>query len=103
MAYKVIITASAESDLEDIVTYVAEDLDNLPAAAKLLDEIEERYTKLAENPFLYENCRDARLRLMGYRKIAIRGYVMIYRVDTDKEIVYIERYFSELQNYVKRL
>ena len=49
MAYKVIITASAESDLEDIVTYVAEDLDNLPAAAKLLDEIEERYTKLAEN------------------------------------------------------
>jgi addiction module RelE/StbE family toxin len=103
MAYKLLITASAKQDLDDIVVYIIRDLDNLPAAAKLLDEAEERYANLEENPFLYEQCRDARLKMSGYRKVVIGRYVMIYRIDKERQIVYVERFFSELQNYADRL
>lgn len=96
MAYKLLITASAEQDLDGVVVYIIRDLDNLPAAAKLLDEVEERYANLEENPFLYEPCRDARLKMSGYRKVVVGRYAMIYRVDQKRQVVYVERFFSEL-------
>ena len=103
MGYKLSITASAEQDLDAILTYIIHDLDNLDAAIKLVDEVDERYIKLEENPYLYEECRDSRLKMLGYRKAVIAGYLLIYRVDAEQSIVYIERFFSQLQDYAKKI
>lgn len=103
MAYKLIITDSAEKDLDGILTYIITELDNLDAAMKLADDIDEKYGKLEDNPQIYEECRDPRLKLMGYRKVVINGYVLIYRIDLDASIVYIERFFSQLEDYAKKL
>ena len=40
MEYKVESTPSADQDLESIVSYIAEDLDNLAAATRFLDEVD---------------------------------------------------------------
>jgi len=102
MGYRLHITASAEKDLDEILTYIIGELDNLDAAIKLADEIDERYGKLEENPFIYEECRDPRLKLLGYRRIVIGGYLLVYRIDEDEKTVYVERFFSQLQDYRNR-
>ena len=50
---------------------------------------------------MYEQCRDPQLRALGYRKAIIKNYVMIYRVDEDKKIVYILRFFYGRRDYEK--
>ena len=46
-------------------------------------------------------CRDARLKSLGYRKALINNYVMIYRVDEDAKAVYILRFFYARRDYEK--
>ncbi len=101
MAYNLSVASAADRDLDKILTYIIEELKNPPAAVKLMDDIALRYDKLMENPFLYSECHASSLRMAGYRKVAIGSYIMIHRVDTGKEIVYVERFFSGLQNYEK--
>lgn len=103
MAYKLIITQKAERDLDGIISYIVNELCNTPAAMRLLDEIEERYKLLAENPCIYGECQQPLLKAACYRKVVIRGFVLIYRVDVDKRTVIIERYFSDLEDYSHKL
>ena len=103
MGYELRIAPSAERDLDEILTYILLELGNLEAASKLVDEIDERYGKLEENPYLFEECRDSRLKLLGYRRIVVGGYLLIYRIDQASGIVYVERVFSHLQDYTEKL
>ncbi len=54
MAYKLIITNNADSELDEIVRYIAEHLDNAKAAASFLDSVESAYDRLTDNPHLYQ-------------------------------------------------
>ena len=101
MEYKVESTPSADQDLESIVSYIAEDLDNLAAATRFLDEVDACYAHLETMPLMYELCRDARLRALGYRKAIINHYVMIYRVEEDIKTVHIMRFFYGRRDYEK--
>ena len=99
MAYNVQITASAEKDLDEILTYIVEELSNPQAAGHLLDEITKIFHVLAENPMIYPACTQPLLQ--RFRKIVVMRYVIIYRVDTTT--VYVERLFSQLEDYVHKL
>ena len=101
MGYKVENTLSAEQDLSGIVSYIAGDLDNPSAAARFLDEVDDCYAHLEKMPLMYEQCRDARLKSLGYRKAIINSYVMIYRVDESAKTVYILRFFYGRRDYEK--
>ena len=103
MGYEIKKTDSAERDLDEILTYIIGELDNLDAAQKLADEIDERYGTLEENPYLYPECIDPRLKLLGYRKVVVEGYLLIYRIDKDKGVVYVESFFSQLQDYAAKI
>ena len=35
----------------------------------------------------------------SYRRVPVGGYLMIYKVDEDAKFVYIERFFSHLEDY----
>ena len=74
-----------------------------PAAIRLMDEIEKRYGLLTENPHLYSECQQPLLKATHYRKIVIGGYLMIYRVDSGRNAVIVERYFSDLEDYHEKL
>jgi len=99
MAYNVKITASAEKDLDEILAYIVEELSNPQAAGHLLDEVTKAFHVLAENPMVYPACTQPLLQ--RFRKIVVMRYVIIYRVDDT--IVYVERLFSQLEDYVHKL
>ena len=99
MAYNVKVTASAEKDLDAIVSYIMQELSNPQAAGHLLDEITKMYHVLADNPMIFPACSQPLLK--RYRKVTVMRYVIIYRIDD--ETVYVERFFSQLEDYVNKL
>ena len=103
MAYKLQITDKAEQDLDAILSYIMTELCNVEAALHLADEVERHYNLLLENPFLYTECQQSLLCSRHYRKVIIGGYLMMYRVDEQSSIIYIERFFSDLQDYAEKL
>ena len=42
MAYSIVVTQKAEQDLDEILAYMVNTLMNLPAAVKLMDDVEGR-------------------------------------------------------------
>ena len=103
MGYKVLRTESAERDLDEIISYLVEKLCNPPAAVELLSAIDATYTRLEETPFLYVLCQHKLLSRRGYSKVFIRGYLLIYRVDEEQDVVYIERFFSDMEDFEQKL
>ena len=41
--------------------------------------------------------------IMHYRKVVIGGYLMIFRVDEEAKTVFVERFFSGLEDYAEKL
>lgn len=103
MAYEVIVTRSAHSDLDGILDYIIHELANPTAALALLEEIEAAYAILAERPKIYALCAHPLLATPSYRKIFIRGYLLVYRIDEARKAVYVERFFSDLEDYAKKI
>ena len=101
MAYKLIITQAAHNDLDEALDYIANRLANPSAAASLLTKIEECYAQLRDYPSLYELCHDLRLKNLGYRKVPIGNYVIIYRPAEEEHTVYILRVFYGGRDYQK--
>lgn len=98
--YRFVITELAHEDLDNIVSYIAVQLDNHMAAANFLDEVERCYGFIKSNPLMYERCHDVRLETEGYRKAAINNYVLVYKVDETAKTVIIYRFFYGAQNYI---
>ena len=101
MVFKVEVTPLASKDLDEIVAYIAEELENPTAAVSFLDDVDACYTGLAGMPFMYEKCRDPQLKALQYRRAVIKHYVMVYRVDEVGNTVYILRFFYGAQEYEK--
>ncbi len=99
MAYNVKVTASAEKDLDAIISYIVQELSNPQAASHLLDEITRMYRMLADNPMVFPAC--SQTLLQRYRKVTVMRCVIIYRIDGGT--VYVERFFSQLEDYVNKL
>jgi len=101
MAYKLSVADRAEQDSDSIADYIAADLQAPKAALDFLDEVDACHDRLRENPFLYEMCRDPRLKKEGYRRAVIGNYVMLYKVFEHKAEVIVYRVFYGQQNYTK--
>jgi plasmid stabilization system protein ParE len=103
MPYEVSVSLAAQGDLEDIFLYVSEALSSPIAADGFVKKVESCYSRLQENPFLYERCRDPRLSGEGYRRAVIGNFVMVYKVDEGQGLVKVYRFFYGGQNYSKYL
>lgn len=101
MGYRIEMTPLASEDLEEIVTYIAQELENPTAAAAFLDEVDACYEGLETMPFMYEECRDPQLKALKYRRAVIKHYVMVYRVDEAGKTVYVLRFFYGARDYEK--
>lgn len=99
--YRIVETQSAAQELEDIIEYIAKTLANPTAAADLVGSIDQCYREMEQMPKIYEECRDARLKALGYRKAAIKNYILIYRIDEATETVYILHCLYGRRNYEK--
>jgi len=103
MIYKLIITERADELLDNILHYLLYQLKNEQAAKHLLDEIDNVYNRLVENPLQFPLSRDTYLANRGYYEAVIgqMNYTMIFSIKTD--IVNIVGIFHQLENYHKKL
>lgn len=103
MAYSIVVTESAERDLDAILEYITHELCNADAAVSFANAVEEKYTVLEENPYAYEASRNELLKRRGYHRIVIDNYVLMYLVDEGERAVKIARVFYGRQDYEKYL
>jgi len=101
--YKLIITKFAHEDLDNIIAYIAIQLANPKAATNFLNEIEKCYDYLKRNPLMYELCNSMLLEKECYRKVVVKNYVLIYKVDETAKEVTIYRFFYGAQDYMRLL
>ncbi len=99
MGYKVVQTDLFQSDLDDVIRYIALALNNKSAATALLDAMDRCFDDLGRTPLMYEVCRDPHLRELGYRRAVIRNYIMVYKVDDTARRVTVLRLFHGKQDY----
>ena len=100
---ELIVTPLAHEDLSHVVSYIAVNLSNPDAADTFLDDVDECYVHMRENPRMYAFCTDTRLLLLQYRKAVIGNYVLIHRYDETTDTVIVLRCFYVAQDYVKLL
>lgn len=103
MAYKVVITEAADSDLDGILSYLTRQLYAQQAAASLVAEYAEVLEKLSRFPNLFEAAQSVSRPGKEYRKFLLGNYVGIYRVLENEKQVVILRIFHGSQNYKKYL
>lgn len=99
MNYKLIVSKDAHRDVDEIAGYIAHELKSPQAASGFLDDVEKSYRSLAENPRLFALCGDARLQRKGYRKVVIKNYLVLYRIDEDQKAVLVVRVIYGPRNY----
>ena len=97
--YKVMITDAADGDLDEIIGYIAAVLANPQAAASLANKIAACYEDLSRTPYMYGQCQNLRLQSLGYRRVSIQNYIMVYRVDEGRKTVYVLRFFYGPSDY----
>lgn len=90
MGYNLIITPSADKDLNDIIQYMSNDLSNPNAAKRFYEKVEKSYANLEEFPCMYPLCELPRFS-DNHRKIIIDDYVIVYRFDEISGTNYIIR------------
>ncbi|MCH5262441.1 MAG: type II toxin-antitoxin system RelE/ParE family toxin [Lachnospiraceae bacterium] len=85
MAYKLIITEHADELLDNLVYHLLYRLKNQQAAKHLLDEIEEIYNRLENNPRQFRPSQDAYLASMGYHEAIVSqmDYIVIFSINSD--------------------
>jgi len=101
--YSVNVSEIAEIDLHDIITYIANQFDAEETAQEMYDEIEKKLMSLATFPERATLVDDDRLRLLGYRKIMIKNYIVFFTIDKQNSIVNIERILYQRRNWQELL
>lgn len=103
MGYKVIVTEDAELDMDCFVHYLLFEKENEQAASNLIDDFEAAITVLKHSAESLKVCENQHLKKLGYRRINFKShrYFMLYRVEKDK--VYVDNIFHELQDYENRM
>lgn len=103
MAYKLVVTKHADELLDNILYYLIYQLKNEQAATHLLDEINNIYDRLEENPLQFPVSRDTYFANKGYHE-AVCGqmnYTIVFNIRED--VVNIVGIFHQLENYQKKL
>lgn len=89
----------ARKDLQDIIDYIAFDLEVPDAALKMLNMLETEISTLQGNPFRGAVHSSFRKHNYQYRKLFIKNYVVFYVILED--IVEIQRVFYNRRNMDK--
>ena len=89
--WQVYYSEPAESDLEDIYCYIAEELQAPDTALKLTKRIMDRIGKLDEMPKRHPVVRNAKWNERGLRRMNVENFAVFYLPDDDERIVNIVR------------
>ena len=97
--YEVVITPSAQKDLNEIKSYFTNVLKT--SSNSIFEKFLEQVKILKNHPFTYRIHQDSLLKLIGYRVIPIENYLIFYVVK--KNVVQIHRVLYAKRNYMQLL
>ena len=87
--YQVLISPKAFRDLDEIYTYIKEELFAENAALQLVEEIEQAILSLDTMPYKNPERKVGRYAGQGYRQIFVKNWIIIYRIEENSGIVVI--------------
>ena len=99
--YKVKISVEVNRDLNDIFTYITDNLHSQQTAFNLMREIQDKILSLGEMPERFGFSLEPIFSEKGYRKVTVKKYVILYKIDEKNKIVNVSRVFHERMNYSK--
>ena len=102
MDYKLIISESAQKQIESAIDYIVTILQNPGAAEAVITDLRKAYSKIAYMPESISLCLDPVLHRNGYRKLRLEhhDYVLIFRID--ENVVKIVGFFHRLEDYIEK-
>lgn len=101
--YKIIVTAPAQKDLQNAVSYISNELKNKQAASNLIDLVEETVKSLTDMPERYAVVDDEILSREGFRFIQIKNYLLFYVVRKETQTVVIQRFLYARRDWINIL
>lgn len=101
--YRVYVSEPAESDLRDIVRYISAQLSAPMTATNMMDAIEKAISGLECMPQKYPPVADERLASIGYRKLAVKNYIVFFTIDERSKIVDVERILYARRDWLRIL
>ena len=90
-----------EKDLNEIIDYIAVDLENPEAAERLLNDIGSAILRRLENPVAFEPFYSAKDRRWPYYRISVRNFHVFYVVIGD--VMEVRRVMYSGRNWKKKL
>ena len=103
MGYKLTVTESFESDLDNVLEYISQKLLNPAAADRLLKRTEEKINLICENPFMYPLYHDDTISEKGYHYAVVSNYILFYTVEETEKIIILSRFLYGGQNILNVL
>ena len=103
MAYKVVVTTDAESDLDRFLAYLIFEKKSVPSAKNVLNDFEMTKAKLSDVAGDLKLCDNPVLHNLGYRRINFRThrYFMLYRIDGNT--VTVDNIFHGSQDFENKM
>ena len=101
--YRVDVSEPAESDLVDIVRYIASQLSAPISALNMMELLEDAMAGLSDLPQRYPLVADDRLAQMGYRKLPVKNYVVFFSIDEKNKVVEVERILYGRRDWLRIL
>jgi toxin ParE1/3/4 len=97
--YKLLRTDTADSQLRQIVLYVAENFGTEVALQKL-DEMEHQIMLLADDPYIGTDPRYMVLRRKEYKVLILEKNLVFYKIDEREKTVMIHAVVDQRQDYL---
>ena len=101
--YRVDVSEVAENDLHDIVRYIASQFSAPVTALHMMELLEETMASLSEMPQRFPLLADGRLSQMGYRKLAVKNYIVLFSIDEKNGVVDVERILYARRDWLRIL
>ncbi len=101
MVSRYLLSNNAKDDLENIFSYISENLKNIDSALKLINRFEDKFLSLISFPYAYPVIDNIHLDKNDLRKCYIDNYLIIYSVNKNLEQIEIVRIIYQRVDYLK--
>ena len=88
-SFQVLITPDAENNLIELRDYIAEELLSPQVAREYLRFLQVEIEKLSYLATVFAPIPDEPWHSQGIRRVAVKNFLIYYRIDTDSNCVYV--------------
>ncbi len=101
--YQVIFTKQSRKEMKYIYHYISKTLYAKVPALQLMKEINSKVINLSIFPRLYCELKIPNSMGMEYRRLIVKNYIVIYRINDKKKEIYIVHIFHSKSDYQRKL